>query len=176
MELKLNKHKNYATGSGRMKRGRRESPQAQRWASFSSCFADSSGDREARNSVDFWNPFSTHRKSPPAVYCVNEYRRSSRPTMTLECEIVANGMRTVEPGGNSMTRPHSQRIRWPPFLGSKSPNAVTAHMPKGRLEKSVCLKQTVRGPKLYVVAANTLVGKIRLSDGLCVCKVSRVFA
>jgi hypothetical protein len=85
--------------------------------------------------------------------------------MTFECEIVADGMRIVEPGGNSMTRPHSQRIRWPPFLGSKSPNAVTAHMPKGRLEKSVCLKQTVRGPKLYVVAANTLVGKIRLSEG-----------
>ena len=96
--------------------------------------------------------------------------------MTFECEIVADGMRTVEPGRNSMTRLHSQRIRWPPFLGSKSPNAVTAHMPKGRLEKSVCLKQTVQGPRLYMVAVNTLAGKIRLSDGLCVCNVSRVFA
>ena len=73
--------------------------------------------------------------------------------MAFECEIVADGRRIVEPGGNSMTRLHSQRMRWPPFLGSKFPNAATVHMPKARLAKSVCLKQTVRGLKLYVVAA-----------------------
>ena len=159
-----------------MKRGRRESPQTQRLAYFSSCFTISSGDRDARNSSDFWNPFSTHRNSPPAVYCVNEYRHSSRSTVTFECKIVADGRRIVEPGGNLMIKPHSQRMRWLPFLGLKSPNAVTVHILNGRLVKSVCLKQTVRGPKLYVLAANTLVRKMRLSERSWVCKVSRVLA
>lgn len=63
--------------------------------------------------------------------------------MMFECKIVAEGRRIVEPRRNSMTRPHSQRMRWPLFLGSKFPNAVTTHMLKARLAKSVCLKQTV---------------------------------
>ena len=94
----------------------------------------------------------------------------------FECEIVADGRRIVEPGRNSMIKPHSQRMRWLPFLGSKSPNAVTVHIPNGRLAKLVCLKQTVRGPKLYVLAANMLVRKMHLSEWSWVCKASRVLA
>lgn len=159
-----------------MNHGRRESPQAQCWASFSFYLADSSSDKEGQKSVDYWNLFSTQQKSSPAAYCVNKYRRSWESTVTFECKIVAEGRRIVEPGGNSMTRPHSQRMRWPLFLGLKFPNAVTAHMPKARLVKSVCLKQMVQGPKLYVVAANMLVGKVHFSDRLCVCNALRVLA
>jgi len=61
---------------------------------------------------------------------------------------MAEGRRMVEPGGNSMTRWQSQRTKWPPFFGLNEPRAVTAHQPKAKLAKSVCLKHTVCGPKL----------------------------
>lgn len=152
--------------------GIKESPQDQRPASLSSWLADSSGDKE----LLALNPFSTHRKMAPAVYCVKEYRRSSFPTIAFECDIVADGIRMVDPGGNSMARPHSQRMRWPPFLGSKFPSAVTAHMPKARFSESLCLKHTVRGPRLYVVAAKTLPRNICLRLGSWQYKASMVLA
>lgn len=82
----------------------------------------------------------------------------------------------VEPGGNSTTRWQSHRTKCPPFLGSNEPRAVTAHHPKGKLAKSVCLKHAVCGPKLYVVAAKMLEGKLRLREGSCVCRAWRVFS
>jgi len=74
----------------------------------------------------------------------------------LQWEITADGISMVEPAGNSITSPHSQRTRWPPRLGSNDPKAVIAHRPNGRFAVSLCLKHSVRGPKLTVADANTL--------------------
>lgn len=79
----------------------------------------------------------------------------------LACAIVAEGISTVDPAGNSMTRWRSHRIRWPPRLGSNDPREVIPHHPKGRLALSVCLKHVVVGPKLNVAAAHTLWGNAR---------------
>ena len=62
----------------------------------------------------------------------------------------------VAPGGNSTTKWQSHKMRCLPFFRSKEPREVTEHPPKGRLPKSTCLKQTVLGPRLYVVAAKVL--------------------
>lgn len=69
-------------------------------------------------------------------------------------------MRTVEPGGNSMTRWQSHRTKCPPRVGSKLPSDVMEHQPKGRLALSLCLKQEVLGPRLKVAAAQTLLSKL----------------
>lgn len=72
------------------------------------------------------------------------------------------GTSTVDPGGNSTTRPASQRTRCPPFFGLNFPKAVMPHQPNGRFAVSRCLKQVVVGPKLKVAAAQTLFGKARV--------------
>lgn len=100
---------------------------------------------EALSSSSVWQPLSTQRKRPPAEYCVNERRDSSSPTVVLEWASVAEGMSMVEPGGNSMARLRSQRTRWPPLVGSKSPRAVTAHQPKRRFWESRCMKDCTWG-------------------------------
>ena len=113
----------------------------------------------------FWNPCSTHLNSPPAVYCVNEYRVSPVCMEVLPWRRLAEGMRIVEPGGNSMTRWRSHNTRCPPRLKSKLPRAVIAHQPKGRFPESVWSKHTVKGPRLKVQHANTLLKKFRLMVG-----------
>jgi len=52
-------------------------------------------------------------------------------------------------------------MRWPPFLGSKFPNVVTAHMPKARLAKSVLeadgsRTHVIRGGCKYAREENSL--------------------
>ena len=68
----------------------------------------------------FWlrKLFATQRNRPPAVYCVNEYRTSLSAMARFECLKMAEGMRIVAPGGNSMMSFNSQRTRWPPRVGS----------------------------------------------------------
>ena len=83
----------------------------------------------------------------------------------LQCVMQADGIRMVEPGGKVMTSFSSQRMRCPPRVGSKSPREVIAHQPNGRLLKSLCLKQTVLGPKLIVAAAQGELGKLGMSSG-----------
>jgi hypothetical protein len=99
------------------------------------------------------------------VYCVNEYRDSSGPIATLEWQMAPEGIRIVEPGGNSITSLRSHRTRCPPRVGSNLPRAVIAHQPNGRLAKSTWSKQHVFGPKLNVAQANTLLRKLRLRRG-----------
>jgi len=83
----------------------------------------------------------------------------------FECRIEPDGMRMVDPGGNSMTICRSQRMRWPPRIGLKFPRAVIAHQPKGRFPMSMWSKQHVVGPKLNVAHANTLLMKLRRRSG-----------
>lgn len=60
-----------------------------------------------------------------------------------------------------MTRPKSQRTRWPPRSGLNLPRAVIAHQPQARFPLSMCGKVAVRGPKLNEAAANTPFTKLR---------------
>jgi hypothetical protein len=89
------------------------------------------------------NPLSTHWNNPPAQYCANEYLFSPTPILVFECFMTPDGMRMVDPGGNSTTSLHSQSTIWPPFTGSKDPSAVMAHHPNGRFPKSMCGRLTV---------------------------------
>lgn len=78
---------------------------------------------------------------------------------------MAEGMRMLHPGGRRMTRPRSQRMRWPPRSGLNFPSAVMTHQPNARLPESVWGKDTVKGPKLIVIAAKTVFGLLRRSKG-----------
>ena len=49
-----------------------------------------------------------------------------------------DGIRIVELGGNSTTRPKSQSTRYPALTGSKSPEGMIEHQPCTRLLLSVC--------------------------------------
>ena len=106
-----------------------------------------------------WPPLSTHLNIPPAEYCVNDKRHSSWLMEVLEWVMVAEGKRMVEPGGNSTASLRSQSMRWPPFMGSKSPRAVMAHQPNARFEESRCMKERTWGPKFMVEQAKMLPGK-----------------
>ena len=61
-------------------------------------------------------PHATHRMMPPEVYCVKEYLRSVSATSTFEWDTQADGMKIVDPGGNSMTSFKSHNTKWPPRL------------------------------------------------------------
>lgn len=106
-------------------------------------------------------PFFTQRNRPPAAYWVKEYRDSPGWIQVLECRITAEGIRMVEPGGKSMTRPRSHKMRCPPRRGSKGPRDVMEHHPKARLPGSVWEKVTVNGPKLMVAAGQGPLEKLR---------------
>lgn len=138
------------------------SPMVQRRRMTSSSSILASSDRLSQYSLSFWNPWSTHRKRPPAVYWVNEYRSSPFWIATLECRTTADGRRIVDPGGNSITSLRSHKTRCPPCLGSKGPRDVTAHHLLGRLAGSVWENKTVDGPKLKVEHVKT-VAKFRRS-------------
>ena len=73
-----------------------------------------------------------------------------------------------------MMRPSCQKIMWPPAFGLKFPSAVMPHQPCGRFAKSLCLKQTVLGPKLMVAAAHTPLTKLRNRFGSCLSNLLRV--
>jgi len=47
----------------------------------------------------------------------------------FEWMTIADRSRIVEPGKNSITRPNSYEMRWPPLLGSNLPRAVIAQRP-----------------------------------------------
>lgn len=68
---------------------------------------------------------------------------------------MAEGMRMVDPGGNSIAYFKSQRTRWPPEVGSKDPKAVMAHHPQVKFAWSLWGNETVCGPKLMVAEAKT---------------------
>lgn len=110
-----------------------------------------------------WSPFETHRKIPPAEYCVKEYRVSPSWSAVFECRTRAEGISMVEPGGNRMTRPNSHRTRCPPRSGLNLPRAVIAHQPHARFPESMWGSVTVHGPKLNVHAAKTPRAKLRWS-------------
>ena len=138
----------------------RLSPIVQRHCIALSSSIASSFDRLEWYLSSFWNPWSTHRNKPPAVYCMKEYCSSPFWMGILEWWRTADGIRIVDPGGNSITSWRSQSTRWPPRLGSKEPREVMEHQPLGRLPGSVCLNETVEGPKLKVEHVNT-VAKLR---------------
>ena len=66
---------------------------------------------------------------------------------------MAEGMNTVECGGNSTAIFKSQRTRCPPFVQSKAPRLVTAHQPQLRFMTSLCGPVQAVGPMLNVSAA-----------------------
>ncbi len=120
---------------------------------------------EAQYSFAALHPLSTHRNNPPAQYWVNEYLFSPFLIAVLECFIIAEGTKIVEPTGNCITSSKSCRTRCPPNSESYSPIAVMAQYPNAKLAKSTCRKQAVFGPKLYVTAVKMLL-KGLLSIGL----------
>lgn len=120
----------------------------------------SASDRDFLYWVVFWKPWSTQRNNPPAEYWVNEARVSSAAMGVFEWEMAAEGMRMVEPAGNSMARLSSHSTMWPPRVWSNLPSAVMLQIPNGRLAASRCLPVTVLGPKLNAAAAHTLFLKL----------------
>ena len=73
------------------------------------------------NALVVFMPLCTKLRRPAGQYCVKEYLRSPLAIFVLAWITRADGMSTVEPIGNWMTRPRFQRTRWPPFVASKSP-------------------------------------------------------
>lgn len=65
------------------------------------------------NSPSVRKPLSTHRSSPLMPYWVDKARCSPVYTGTDEWVRVVEGMRIVEPDGNSITSLRSYSIRWP---------------------------------------------------------------
>ena len=94
------------------------------------------------------NPSSTHWKSPPAAYWVNDHHSSSSPTAMLPWSRVAEEMRTVEPDGNSITSPSWRRIRCLPCLESKCFLQMMGQIPLLLLSESVCSTLNDCDPKL----------------------------
>ncbi len=122
-----------------------------------------------------WKLLYTHRKSPPAVYCVIEKRTSSGVTEMLECVINAEGMKMLDPAGNSMMSHKSHRIRCLPIFWSKFPIVVMTHRLSALFPLSVCSSMQVL-PKLTVVASKTLLLKFfckRWSDAWSVSWLSQ---
>jgi hypothetical protein len=85
-------------------------------------------------------------------------------TGELEWQIMAEGMRIVDPGRNRMMSLRSQRTRCPPRSGLKRPRAVMAHQPQERLLKSRWGTAIACGPKLKVQAAKTDPTKFQTKD------------
>lgn len=112
-------------------------PISQRPASAESTAGLSSVERPSRNALLGRKSWSTQRNRPPAAYWVKEYLVSPAWVAVFEWRMVAEGMRIVAPGGNSITSFRSQRTRCPPSFGLKRPRAVMAHHPKGRFPGSV---------------------------------------
>jgi hypothetical protein len=115
----------------------------------------------ALNAAAVRHPCSSHRMSPPAQYCVKDFRSSPGRRAVFECRRVADGMRIVAPGGNSITISMSHKIRCPPNFGLKLPNAVTAHQPNARFALSRCAYVMVLGPRLKEAAGHMLLVKLQ---------------
>ena len=75
-----------------------------------------------------------------------------------------DGIAAREPGGNSITTLRSHSIMWPPLRQLYHPSAQMKHHRKGRLLKSMCGRQTVRGPKLKAAVDMTLLWNRRISE------------
>lgn len=93
-------------------------------------------------------PLSCHLKRLPNEYWVNEYRVSPSWRLVFEWVMTADGRWIVDPAGKSIIIPSSQSTVCPLIMALKDPSTVTEHQPYGRLAKSLCLKQTVCGPRL----------------------------
>lgn len=97
------------------------------WISFLCNF--SSLVATALTSVLFLNPFCTHLNRSPELHWVIEYLLSFCEIGQLECVMMAEGMKTVEPGGNLITSLRFQRTSCPPLSGLNLPRAVIEHQP-----------------------------------------------
>ena len=136
-----------------------ERPHSSWFRSFSSSTACSSLFNEAQKTSFCRKLCLIKRNRPPAEYWVNEYLLLWLWIAVLECEMHADGMRIVEPGGKVTMSPHSQRMMWLLAAGSNSLRAVIEQQPNTRLLESKCRKQAIFGPKFTVVAAQGLLGK-----------------
>ena len=84
----------------------------------------------------------------------------------LECQMMADGISIVDPGGKSITSPRSQIISWPSSCGLNWPSAVIEHHPNDKLPWSVCEQVMVCGLRLTVVAGHGPLAKLHLREGL----------
>jgi len=87
--------------------------------------------------------------------------------------MAAEGMMIDVPGGNSITRPHSQRIRWPPCIESNFLALVITQTLKVRFPPSVCQQHQVASPKLNSITAQALLGKRHSRHSSCMYRAPR---